>query len=83
LGEYKTAVSHLEQALSISQSIGDKAGEGDQLFGLGGAYYYMEEYETAVLYFEQALVIFQEIGSPRAAQTQELLDAIQTEINGG
>ncbi|MEA3338123.1 MAG: tetratricopeptide repeat protein, partial [Chloroflexota bacterium] len=54
-----------EQALGISQEIGDRRGEGNRLGNLGLAYAALGEVEKAIGYYEQALGISQEIGDRR------------------
>jgi tetratricopeptide (TPR) repeat protein len=50
LGEIAVALCHSEEALSISQSLGDKLGEAQALFGLAAAwdFYYASDKVTAL-----------------------------------
>ena len=62
IGDYKAALGYLQQALAISQAIGDRAGEGTTLNNISGIYHAQGDYETALGYLKQSLAIFQEIG---------------------
>jgi tetratricopeptide (TPR) repeat protein len=51
-----------QQALEIYREIGDRAGEGNALSGLGLAYHSLGQYQRAIEFSEQALAIFRDIG---------------------
>lgn len=62
ISEYRKALNHYEQALSISSEIGYLDGEGKHLGDLGVIYCNLGEYRKAIEYYEQALLISREIG---------------------
>jgi len=62
IGDYKAALGYLQQALAISQAIGDRKGEGTTLNNLSQIYKAQGDYETALGYLKQSLAIQQEIG---------------------
>ncbi len=64
-GDVRQSISYYEQALRISQEIGDRLGEGTWLGSLGGAYSGLGEVRRAVDFYEQALAISREIGDRR------------------
>jgi CHAT domain-containing protein/Tfp pilus assembly protein PilF len=51
----------LQQALAISQEIGDRIGEGTMLNNIGEIYRYLGQYPLALDYLQQALPIRQEV----------------------
>ena len=65
LGQVERAIEYYEQALAISQEIGDRCNEGTWLGNLGNAYYVLGQVERAIKYYEQALTISQEIDDRR------------------
>jgi tetratricopeptide (TPR) repeat protein len=65
LGQVERAIKYYEQALAISQEIGDRCNEGTWLGNLGNAYNVLGQVERAIEYYEQALAISQEIGDRR------------------
>ncbi|HEX7627788.1 MAG TPA: tetratricopeptide repeat protein [Candidatus Methanoperedens sp.] len=65
IGSYKKAIDYYEKALSISQEIGDRRGEGNHLGNLGLAYSHLGQVEKAIEYYEKALLISREIGDQR------------------
>ena len=62
IGNYDTALNYLKQSLTISQEIGDKAGEGTTLDNISHIYHARGDYDTALSYLKQSLAIRQEIG---------------------
>ncbi len=56
---------------------------GKPLGNLRLIYWSLEEYETAVNHLEQNPPVFEEINSPTAKTIQQMLDAIEKEVNGG
>ena len=61
------------QALAISQEIGDRRGEGTRLGNLGIAYEQQGEPDKARQHWEAALVIYEEIQSPTADSVRQWL----------
>lgn len=66
LGQIAIAIDYYQQALTISQQIGDRRGEGVCLGYLGLAYNVLGQIESAINYHRQALIISQEIGDRRS-----------------
>ncbi len=64
-GDYETALTYLEQSLTIQQQIGDKKGEGTTLNNISQIYDARGDYETALNYLEQSLRIRQQIGDKK------------------
>jgi len=62
LSQYAIAVEYYEQALTISRSLGDKAGERRNLRNIGDAYSHLFQYAKALEHFEQALTISRSLG---------------------
>jgi CHAT domain-containing protein len=59
---FKAALSYLQQALKIYQSIGDRNGEGNSLSNLGIIYHSLGNYTQAINYYQQSLEIVRVIG---------------------
>ena len=62
LSEYNRAIEFFQQALEISQKIGERNGEGFSLNNLGTAYYSLGQYQQAIQFHQQSLEIKKEIG---------------------
>ena len=62
IAKYKEALPLFEQSLSISQEIGERAGEGVTLSNIGTLHHARGDYATALKYLEHSLSIHQEIG---------------------
>jgi tetratricopeptide (TPR) repeat protein len=62
LGDYDTALSHLQQSLEIRKEIADHEGEGITLNNLSQLFQARGDYDTALSYLQQSLVISREIG---------------------
>jgi tetratricopeptide (TPR) repeat protein len=69
LGETRRAIEFYQQALAISQEIGDRRGEGNRLGSLGNAQAALGETRRAIEFYQQALGIAREIGDRRAEGT--------------
>ncbi|MCO5382644.1 MAG: tetratricopeptide repeat protein [Methanosarcina barkeri] len=65
MGEPRKAIACHEQALKITQEIGDKQGEEIHLGNLGVAYSYLGKKKEAIKYYEHAAKINGEVGSRR------------------
>jgi len=76
LGQVDKAIGYFQLALEIAKEIGDRRGEGIDLFNLGIAYKKLGEREKARACLQQALAIFTEIKSPYAANAQSDLDEL-------
>jgi tetratricopeptide (TPR) repeat protein len=61
IGEYKTALTYLEQSLAITQQISDQQGEGANLNNIGQIYASRGDYETALTYLKLSLLICKKI----------------------
>ena len=61
LGNYKQAIEHHKQYLTISKEIGDKAGEGRAFGNLGTAYHNLGDFTQAIEYFKLDLSIAREV----------------------
>ncbi len=62
LGEYAQAEQFFRQSLEIRRQLGDKAGEGSTLNGLGSVYSLLGEYAQAEQFFRQSLEIRRQLG---------------------
>ncbi|MGC9515940.1 tetratricopeptide repeat protein, partial [Methanocrinis sp.] len=62
-----------EKALAISREIGDKRGEGNDLFNMGLSLRALGQNEKAVSFARSALAIFEEIESPSAETVRKTL----------
>jgi len=62
ISEYDTALDYLLQALTITQQLGDKSGEGATLNNIASIYHARGDYDTALDYLLQALTITQHLG---------------------
>ncbi|MGP1384258.1 MAG: tetratricopeptide repeat protein [Thainema sp.] len=62
LSQYEKAIELYQQSLKITQEIGDRHGEANNLGNLGSAYYSKGQYEKAIELYQQSLTIKQEIG---------------------
>jgi tetratricopeptide (TPR) repeat protein len=60
-----------EQSLAISEELGDRAGQGKTLHGLGNCYESLGQYAKAIDLFLQSLAIKEELGD-RAGQRTTL-----------
>lgn len=67
----ETAIDYFNQALAISQEVGNRQDVGIELGNLGNAYYSLSQLEKAIDYHEMALAISQEIGD-RHSEGNEL-----------
>ncbi|MBW4582013.1 MAG: tetratricopeptide repeat protein [Tildeniella nuda ZEHNDER 1965/U140] len=65
IGQFKSALQFLQEALQIYRSINDRRGEGNALGNLGSAYDALGNSAKAVEYFEQTLVVMREIQNQR------------------
>ena len=63
LGQYYQALSNFNQALNLSEKIGDRAAPGRFSTNIGGVYYSLGQYDKAEESFNQALKVWQEIGN--------------------
>ena len=62
LGQKQEALRYYQQALTISQEVGDRSGEGTILNNLGAVYDDLGQQQEALRYYQQALAIWQEVG---------------------
>ncbi|NJR63588.1 MAG: CHAT domain-containing protein [Cyanobacteria bacterium CRU_2_1] len=60
--QFPAALQSFEQALALYREMGDRAGEGVSLNGIGFVYDSLGQYPQALEYYQQALTIAQEIG---------------------
>jgi len=65
-GDAKKAIGFHEQALIIAREIGDRYGEGIELFNMGLSLYRLEEKDRAIEFVKRALDIYEAIESPNA-----------------
>ena len=63
IARYREASSLFEQSLTISQEIGDRAGEGTSLNSIAGIHYARGEYDKALPLYKQSLAINREVGN--------------------
>ncbi|HEY9849980.1 MAG TPA: tetratricopeptide repeat protein [Leptolyngbyaceae cyanobacterium] len=73
LKPYQDAIKSYEQALVIMREIGDRAGEGWSLNGLGISYMTLDKREDGIKFYDRALAIMREIGN-RAGEATVLLN---------
>lgn len=71
LAQYEQALSYYHEALTISQGIGYRYGEGAALYNLGRSYSRLGQDELALDYYQQALIISQAVGA-RGGEVQTL-----------
>ena len=71
VGRWQEAVELFEEALSILQAIGDRAGEGTMLNNIGFVYQSQGQSGSALERYQQALAILQEVGD-RAGEGRTL-----------
>ena len=62
-GKYNIALDNYNEALKISEEIGDVEGKSMALSNIGTVYSSWGKYEDALNYYQQTLQIFQEIGN--------------------
>lgn len=65
IGDFKMAIVHHEQQLSIAREIRNRRSEGRAHGGLGLAYYWLEEYDKALSHQIRYLEIAREDKEPR------------------
>ena len=70
-----------EQALLIDREIGDRRGEGTDLWNLSLALHQLGERSQAIQHAEQALLIREQIEDPRAAKVRAQLTAWREQEN--
>lgn len=63
LSKFSLAIEFYQQALDISQKIGDHNAEASSLCNLGNTYYSQGNYQQAIQFYQQSLDIFREIGN--------------------
>ncbi|RPI32888.1 MAG: hypothetical protein EHM70_07710 [Chloroflexota bacterium] len=63
VGEIDLAQRRLEEALALSQQIGDRSLQASSLNSLGAIYYERNDYDLARAMFEEALAIHREFGT--------------------
>jgi tetratricopeptide (TPR) repeat protein len=73
LSEFNRAIEFDQQALELSQKIGDHNGEANALNGLGNAYDSLGQYQQSIHLLLQSLGIFREIGN-RNGEANSLCD---------
>ena len=73
IGETKRAIQFYEQALLIDREIGDRRGEGTDLWNMSLALDQLGKRAQAIQHAEQALTIREAIEDPRAAKVREKL----------
>lgn len=61
-GQFQAALQSLQQALIIYRQIGDRAGEGTTLIGIGSVYTNLGQYLNALQNYQQALVVAKQLG---------------------
>ena len=54
-GQYDQALQNYQQALVITQEVGDRAGEGATLNNIGGVYRVRGQYDQALQNYQRAL----------------------------
>jgi tetratricopeptide (TPR) repeat protein len=65
LGDLQKAIQYYSQALTFTQEIGDRRGEGDMLGALGLCYDKLGDHQRAMNYAQQRLTIAREVGDRR------------------
>ena len=73
------AIQFFEQQLEIVREIGDRRGEGADLWNMSVARDQLGERDQAIRDAELALFIFEQIEDPHAAQVRAQLDAWREE----
>lgn len=71
MGNFEEARQCCEQALALSQTSGNRRGEGEAFNSLGATAFYQRRFAEAVPYYEQALKVRREIGD-RAGEGSSL-----------
>lgn len=61
LGQFRTAMTSLQDAVTLAQAIGDRAGQAASLNHLGEIYLKTNNYSQAVTSFQQAVAIYRAI----------------------
>ena len=69
LGEKEKALDYYNQALLITQEVGDESGEATILNNIGVVYRTLDDNEKALDYYNQALLITQEVGDKSGEAT--------------
>jgi tetratricopeptide (TPR) repeat protein len=81
LGETRRAIQFYEQALLISREIGDRQGEGTDLWNMSLARDQLGERAQAIHHAERALIIREQIEDPNAAKVRAQLAAWREQTN--
>ena len=62
LGDRQQALTYYQQALAITEEVGDRAGLATTLNNIGGVYNGLGDRQQALTYYQQALAIQEEVG---------------------
>ena len=62
-GDYDTAHTYYQQALTIFEELGDRAGTATTYHQLGALAHDQSHYDTARTHYQRALTIFEELGN--------------------
>lgn len=73
LGETHRVIQFYEQALHIHREIGDRRGEGNDLWNISLVLNQLGRRTQAIQYAEQSLTIFEDIEDPNAQQVRAQL----------
>ncbi len=63
LRQYSKALVFFQQAQTLHQQAGDKAGEANTLTGMGNDYYFLHQYSKSIDAFQQEMLLYQQVGS--------------------
>ncbi len=66
LGEYREAEAMGKSALALKRKVGDKAGEGKALRGMGFIHWRLGDYNKALKYHQEALDVHRKLGGGEA-----------------
>ena len=81
LGETRRAIEFFEQTLLIHREIGDRRGEGYDLWNMSLALDQLGERGQAIPHAEQALTIYEQIESPNVDKVRTQLAAWREQTN--
>ncbi|MBD2494646.1 CHAT domain-containing protein [Nostoc sp. FACHB-280] len=81
-GQFKSALTSLQESLKLYQITGDRTGEATALFRIGDAYFTLGRYRTAINYYNQSLQLTQNF--PNQSLTVQIFEHLSnTYINLG
>ncbi|GBE93395.1 Fis family transcriptional regulator [Nostoc cycadae WK-1] len=62
-GQFKSALTSLQESLRLYQIIGDRTGEATALFRIADAYFTLGRYRTAISFYKQSLQLTQDFAN--------------------